>query len=99
MQSHLYIALDRGYVNEDEFEKIYQKAITALVFSGGFLIPVRARSGNRTRMTRIGRILTGLIEQVTFRENPSHPSHPCPIFLTRPEPGQSGLGHGQETVL
>ena len=57
------------------------------------------RSGNRTRMTRMGRILTGLIEQDTFRENPSHPSHPCPVFLTRPEPGQSGLGHGQEAVL
>ena len=34
---------------------------------------------NRTRMARIGPILTGLIKQVTIRENPSHPSNPCPI--------------------
>jgi len=38
--------------------------------------PLPAR--NRTRMTRIGRILMGLIKRMTIRENPSPPSDPCP---------------------
>ena len=26
LQSHLYVALDQGYINKDEFEKIYEQA-------------------------------------------------------------------------
>ena len=26
LQSHMYVALDQGYINKDEFEKIYEQA-------------------------------------------------------------------------
>jgi four helix bundle protein len=37
VQSHLYIALDRGYVTEKEFEPIYQKATQAKKLINGFI--------------------------------------------------------------
>jgi four helix bundle protein len=26
LQSHMYVALDQGYINKDEFDKIYEQA-------------------------------------------------------------------------
>lgn len=37
VQSHLYIALDRGYVTEEEFEAIYQKAVQVKKLINGFI--------------------------------------------------------------
>lgn len=34
---HLYIALDRGYVTEEEFEAIYQKAVQVKKLINGFI--------------------------------------------------------------
>ncbi|MDH7485566.1 MAG: four helix bundle protein [Anaerolineae bacterium] len=37
VQSHLYIALDRGYVTQEEFEAIYQKATQVKKLINGFI--------------------------------------------------------------
>jgi len=37
VQSHLYIALDRGYVTKEEFKAIYQKAVQAKKLINGFI--------------------------------------------------------------
>lgn len=37
VQSHLYIALERGYVTEEEFEAIYQKAVQVKKLINGFI--------------------------------------------------------------
>jgi four helix bundle protein len=42
VQSHLYIALDRGYINEEEFEAIYQKATQVKKLINGFIRYLRS---------------------------------------------------------
>ena len=49
VQSHLYIALDRGYVTEKEFEPIYQKATQAKKLINGFIRYLRKSQAKTTR--------------------------------------------------
>jgi four helix bundle protein len=49
VQSHLYIALDRGYVTEKEFEPIYQKATQAKKLINGFIRYLRQSQAKPTR--------------------------------------------------
>ena len=49
VQSHLYIALDRGYVTEKEFEPIYQKATQAKKLINGFIRYLRKTQPNTPR--------------------------------------------------
>jgi four helix bundle protein len=37
VQSHLYVALDQGYVTQDQFNEIYQTATEARRLIGGFI--------------------------------------------------------------
>ena len=49
VQSHLYIALDRGYVTEEEFEAIYQKAVQVKKLINGFIRYLRKSQTKTTR--------------------------------------------------
>ena len=49
VQSHLYIALDRGYVTEKEFEAIYQKAVQVKKLINGFIRYLRKSQAKTTR--------------------------------------------------
>jgi len=49
VQSHLYIALDRGYVTEEEFEEIYQKAVQVKKLINGFIRYLRKSQAKTTR--------------------------------------------------
>ena len=48
VQSHLYIALDRGYVTEEEFEAIYQKAVQVKKLINGFIRYLRRSQQKNT---------------------------------------------------
>jgi len=48
VQSHLYIALDRGYVTEEEFEAIYQKAVQVKKLINGFIRYLRQSHSKTT---------------------------------------------------
>jgi four helix bundle protein len=37
IQSHLYVALDRGYIKQEDFESIYDKAINTTKLTKGFI--------------------------------------------------------------
>ena len=49
VQSHLYIALDRGYVTNGEFEAIYQKAVQVKKLINGFIRYLRQSQTKTTR--------------------------------------------------
>ena len=51
VQSHLYIALDRGYVTKEEFGPIYQKATQAKKLINGFVRYLRKSQTKTTRPT------------------------------------------------
>ena len=46
VQSHLYIALDRDYVAEEDFDAIYQKAVQAKKLINGFIRYLRQSQTN-----------------------------------------------------
>ena len=48
VQSHLYIALDRGYVTKEEFKAIYQKAVQAKKLINGFIRYLRRSQQQNT---------------------------------------------------
>ncbi len=48
VQSHLYIGLDRGYVTEEEFKAIYQKAVQAKKLINGFIRYLRQSQAQTT---------------------------------------------------
>jgi four helix bundle protein len=51
VQSHLYIALDRGYVTEQDFKPIHQKADQAKKLINGFIRYLRRSQAQTTRPT------------------------------------------------
>ncbi len=48
VQSHLYIALDRGYVTEEVFKATYQKAVQVKKLINGFIRYLRKRQPDTT---------------------------------------------------
>jgi len=48
VQSHLYIALDRGYVSNEKFEAIYQKAVQVKKLINGFIRYLRQSQAKPT---------------------------------------------------
>jgi four helix bundle protein len=48
VQSHLYIALDRRYVTEEDFDAIYQKAVQVKKLINGFIRYLRKSQTNPT---------------------------------------------------
>lgn len=37
VQSHLYVALDQGYINEEQFDEMYQRAVRVKKLINGFI--------------------------------------------------------------
>ena len=37
VQSHLYVSLDQGYINEDQFDKMYQRTVAIKKLINGFI--------------------------------------------------------------
>ena len=58
VQSHLYIAYDRGYVTKEEFAPIYQKATQAKKLINGFIRYLRKSQTNTTRPKKTTRPVT-----------------------------------------
>ena len=48
VQSHLYVALDQGYINQTEFEELYGQAERAKSIIHGFMRYLRANPKRRT---------------------------------------------------
>ena len=48
VQSHLYIALDQGYVEQKQFDEIYKQVKTAMIISG-LIRYLRTKSTRQTR--------------------------------------------------
>lgn len=48
VQSHLYIALDRGYVSNEKFDAIYQKAVQVKKLINGFIRYLRQSQAKPT---------------------------------------------------
>jgi four helix bundle protein len=49
VQSHLYVALDQGYVPQAEFELLYEQANKTARIISGLITYLRTRSTSRTR--------------------------------------------------
>jgi len=47
VQSHLYIALDQGYVNQTQFKEIYETAAEASRLIGGFIRYLQSESAGK----------------------------------------------------
>ncbi len=52
VQSHLYIALDQGYIDQKEFDKIYDQANKTAMIISGLIKYLRTKSTKQTRQTR-----------------------------------------------
>lgn len=48
IQSHIYVALDRQYIAEEEFKKVYQKTIEVKNLIYGFIRYLRSKKRHRT---------------------------------------------------
>jgi len=47
VRNHLYVALDDSYINEEEFEKLYEQACTAGKLISGFISYLRKSSKSK----------------------------------------------------
>jgi len=52
VQSHMYIAIDQGYVVKDTFESIYSQAAKTARLISGLITYLRTRTTRQTRQTR-----------------------------------------------
>lgn len=51
-QSHLYIAMDQGYLSKDAFESIYAQANKTARIISGLITYLRTRQTKATKQTR-----------------------------------------------
>jgi four helix bundle protein len=49
VQSHLYIALDQGYIDENQFNEIYEQANKTAMIISGLIKYLRNKSTKQTR--------------------------------------------------
>lgn len=47
VQSHLYVALDRGYIEQEQFNNIYEKTLTTKKLINGFIRYLKQEKGAR----------------------------------------------------
>ncbi len=52
VQSHLYIALDQGYITQDAFDEIYEQANKTAMIISGLIKYLRTKSTKPTKQTR-----------------------------------------------
>jgi len=52
VQSHLYVALDQGYVKEQEFKEIYEQADKTARIVSGLITYLRTKATRSTRRTK-----------------------------------------------
>ena len=52
VQSHLYIAMDQGYIDQDQFSDIYQQADKTGKIISGLIKYLRTKQTKQTRSTR-----------------------------------------------
>ncbi len=52
IQSHLYVALDQGYINQDQFNEIYAQADKTSQILSGLIKYLRTKSTNQTQQTK-----------------------------------------------
>jgi len=52
VQSHLYIALDQGYIDQKQFDEIYEQADKTAKIISGLIKYLRTRQTKQTRQTR-----------------------------------------------
>jgi len=52
VQSHLYIALDQGYIDQNQFDEIYQQANKTGMIISGLIKYLRTKPTNPTKSTR-----------------------------------------------
>ena len=51
-QSHLYVALDQGYIEEQKFQEIYKQAEKTAKMVSGLIKYLRTKSTKQTKQTR-----------------------------------------------
>ncbi|MFC1895177.1 four helix bundle protein [Thermodesulfobacteriota bacterium] len=49
VQSHLYVALDQGYIGQESFDTIYEQANRAAMITSGLIKYLRTKSTKQTR--------------------------------------------------
>jgi len=52
VQSHLYIALDQGYITKDVFDEIYEQANKVAMIISGFIRYLRTNPTTQTKQTK-----------------------------------------------
>ena len=52
VQSHLYIALDQGYITKDVFDEIYEQANRVAMIISGFIRYLRTNPTTQTKRTK-----------------------------------------------
>jgi four helix bundle protein len=52
VQSHLYIALDQGYIERKQFDEIYEQASKTAMIISGLIKYLRSKSTKPTKQTR-----------------------------------------------
>ena len=52
VQSHLYIALDQGYIDQRQFDKIYDQANKTAMIISGLIKYLRTKQTKQTKQTR-----------------------------------------------
>ena len=52
VQSHLYIALDQGYITKDVFDEIYEQANKVAMIISGFIRYLRTNPTTQTKRTK-----------------------------------------------
>jgi len=58
IQSHLYVALDQGYLDQSTFDSIREKTVKAKSLIGGFIRYLRSRTRSRGRAASHGSLDT-----------------------------------------
>ena len=52
VQSHLYVALDQGYINDEQFRVIYDQANKTAMIISGLIKYLRTKSTKLTKQTK-----------------------------------------------
>lgn len=52
VQSHLYVALDQEYIDQEQFEEIYEQANKTAMMISGFIKYLRTNQTKPTKPTR-----------------------------------------------